>query len=155
MRKGIMGFQCPECGAATAEGRTCREYFDQMLYWENEDPSRDEVHHLMVLCYYLQHPSLYSAEGLAHGRELLADFVARGLTPQEVRRKNREQVASGSRAWSITARPDNTGAYERRIVWTMTAADVVAGGPAEYVENVRQWAEVTHHNISGRGIDPQ
>ena len=146
-----MGFQCPECGAATAEGQTCRDYFDQMLYWENEDPARGIVHHLMVLCYHLQHPGLYSAEGLAHGRELLADFVARGVTPQEARRNNREHVASGNRAWSITARPGNVGAYERPITWTMTAADVVAGGPENYIDKVQAWAEEAYRTLAEGG----
>lgn len=115
-----------------------------MLFWENEDPARGEVHHLMVLCYHLQHPSLYSAEGLAVGRQLLTDFVERGLSPEEVRRDNRERVDSGKRGWSITARPGNHGAYERSIVWTMTAGDVVAGGAEAYCENVRAWALAVH-----------
>ena len=134
-----MSENCPECGAAWDSDRTCPDYFHQMLYWENEDPARGEVHHLMVLCYHLQHPSLYSAEGLAVGRELLADFVGRGLSPQEARSKSRERVASGNRSWSITAREGNRGAYERPIVWTMTAADVVAAGAHRYVEQVGAW----------------
>jgi hypothetical protein len=111
-----------------------------MLFWENEDPARGEVHHLMVLCYHLQHPSLYSAEGLRYARQLLADFVAGGLSPEEARRRNREAVDSGQRDWSITARPGDRGAYERPIVWAMTAGDVVAGGAEDYCKNVREWA---------------
>src|SRR5690606_41591561 len=127
----------------------------QRLYWANEGCARGAVHHLRVLCYHLQHRSLCSAEGLAHGRELLADFVARGLTPQEARRNNREHVAAGNRAWSITARPGNVGAYEHPIVWGMTAADVVAGGPANYVVNTRKWAATTHSDMAQQAIDQQ
>ncbi len=145
--------RCPECGAPWPNDLTCRDHFHQMLYWENEDPTRGEVHHLMVLCYHLQHPSLYSAEGLAHGRALLADFVASGLTPQQARRRNRAKVASGNREWSITARPGNRGAYERPVAWAMTAADVVAGGADRYVDNVRAWAEAAHRNLTEVGID--
>lgn len=148
-----MRFQCPECGGMVADGQTCRDYFDQMLYWENEDPARGVVHHLMVLCYHLQHPSLYSAEGLAVGKQLLVDFVERGLEPQQVHRNNRWRVDSSRRDWSVTARPGNRGIYEQPIVWAMTAADVVAGGAAGYIENVRKWAAITHSDISKPAID--
>ena len=56
---------CSECGETLADGRTCADDFHQLLFWENERPELGEVHHLLVLCYHLQHPSLYSAEGLA------------------------------------------------------------------------------------------
>lgn len=135
-----MSQKCSECSAALADGQMCRDYFHQMLFWEDEDPERWKVHHLMVLCYHLQHPSLYSAQGLTAARGLLADFVGRGLSPEEVRRRNREHVASGKREWPITARPGNRGAYKRPIMWTMTAGDVVAGGAERYCENVKAWA---------------
>lgn len=153
MGHDVMHYQCSECGAEATDDQTCRDYFDQMLYWENEDPARGIVHHLMVLCYHLQHPGLYSAEGLAVGKQLLADFVERGLEPQQVRRNNRGRVDSSRRDWSITARPGNHGAYEQPLVWAMTAADVVAGGPAGYVENVRAWAEATQTDLRRMSID--
>jgi hypothetical protein len=138
---------CPECGAPWPVGQTCQDFFHQFLFWENEEPARGEVHHLMVLCYHLQHPSLYSAEGLAYARGLLADFVERGLTPAEARRRNRELVASGKREWSITARLGNQGAYERPVVWAMTAADVIDAGPDAYRDNVRRWARSIAHSL--------
>ncbi|MCL4875478.1 MAG: hypothetical protein KJ064_02415 [Anaerolineae bacterium] len=128
---------CPECGAA---GGTCQDYFHQLLFWEAEYPAFGEVHHLMVLCYHLQHPSLYSPEGLDAARQLLTAFLERGMTPDEVRRKYRSQVDSGQRTWKIKGNPDSHGAYVQPIQWTMTAADVVAGGAASYCENVRAWA---------------
>jgi hypothetical protein len=131
---------CPACGATHEDGRTCQDDFHQFLFWENEEPARGVVHHLMVLCYHLQHPSLYSREGLAYSRALLADFVERDVSPEEARRRNREVVDSGRRDWSVTARPGNQGAYEQPVQWTMTAADVVAGGANLYVENVKSWA---------------
>jgi len=78
--------RCPECGVQWKDEQTCRDDFDQMLYWESEDAARWAVHHLMVLCYHLQHPSLYSAEGLVAARQLLADFIESGLSPEAVRR---------------------------------------------------------------------
>ena len=139
--------KCPECGAKLEGREVCRDDFDQMLYWENEDPARWEVHHLMVLCYHLQHPNLYSAEGLIWARQLLADFVESGLSSEAVRGRDRSKVASSAREWPITARPGNQGAYEQPVVWTMTARDVVAGGAANYVENVRSWAASVWANI--------
>lgn len=135
-----MSDHCPECGAAWADGRTCADDVHQLLFWENERPELGEVHHLMVLCYHLQHPSLYSAEGLAHARRLLADFVAGGLSPAEVRQRQRAAVDSGQRGWSITGRPGNHGAYERPPLWTMRAQDVVAVGIERYSDSVRRWA---------------
>ena len=132
--------RCPECGAALADGRTCADDFHQLLFWENERPELGEVHHLLVLCYHLQHPSLYSAEGLAHARQLLAEFVTEDLSPQEMRRRQRAAVDSGARRWSVTARPGNQGSYERAMAWTMTVGDVVRGGIDGYKANIRQWA---------------
>ena len=131
---------CSQCSALLPDGRTCTDDFHQFLFWENERPELGEVHHLMVLCYHLQHPSLYSAEGLEHARQLLADFVAGGVSPEEVRRRQRAAVDSGGRGWSVTARPGNYGSYERSPVWQLRAQDVVAGGPDHYLENVRRWA---------------
>ncbi len=142
-----MNTECPECGAVWTEERTCQDYFHQMLFWENEDPALGEAHHLMVLCYHLQHPGLYSAEGLTHARGLLADFVERGLSPAEARRRNRQAVNSGQRDWSVTARPGDHGRYERQPAWTMRAADVVAGGMENYVANVRAWAAQIHQAL--------
>ena len=135
-----MSDHCPECGAAWADGRTCADDFHQLLFWENERPELGEVHHLMVLCYHLQHPSLYSAEGLAHARRLLADFVAGGLSPAEVRQRQRGAVDSGERGWSVTARPGNRGKYERSPTWELRVQNVIAGGPNQYLKNVRLWA---------------
>src|SRR5512145_2930017 len=69
----------PECNAPWQEGQTCQDHFHQMLFWENEHPPLGEVHHLMVLCYHLQHPSLYAPEGLEYAKGLLVDFIERGL----------------------------------------------------------------------------
>ena len=74
--------QCPECGASWEGEQTCQDHFHHMLFWENENPtSGAEVHHLMVLSYYLQHPSLYSPEGLDEARRLLTGFLEGGPPP--------------------------------------------------------------------------
>ena len=81
-------------------------------------------------------------------RKPAPNFIERGLSPADVRRRNREQVASGNRSWSVTARPGNQGAYERPVVWTMTAADIVEGGAEAYCANVRAWARAVYEALA-------
>ncbi|MFN8375399.1 MAG: DUF5946 family protein [Anaerolineae bacterium] len=138
---------CPECGAVWSNGQTCTDHFHQMLFWEAERPELGVVHHLMVLCYHLQHPSLYSPEGLAYGQQLLHDFVVKGISPAEVRQNRKGEVNSKNRQWKVTARPDARGSYDQPVAWKMTAADVVAGGADAYIDNVRLWASLAHDSL--------
>ncbi|MBI1276603.1 MAG: hypothetical protein GC179_00605 [Anaerolineaceae bacterium] len=138
---------CPECGVMWQEGETCETDFHQMLFWEHEESSRWEVHHLMVLCYHLQHPSLYSQDGLANGIGLLTAFVRDGIAPSEIRRRTKEKVNSKNRDWKITARPDSKGAYGHPVIWTMRATDVIARGADHYVESIREWAQSAYDSI--------
>ncbi len=131
---------CPECGATWKDGQTCQDHFHQMLFWENENPGYGEVHHLMVLSYYLQHPSLYSPEGLDNAMHLLADFLDGGVRPEEARQRSRSQVDSHRRTWKIKGTPTSAGSYRHPIPWTMTAVDVTARGAGNYRESVRLWA---------------
>jgi hypothetical protein len=136
---------CPACGAV---GDSCETNFHQMLFWEAERPEFGaEVHHLMVLAYHLQHPHLYSVDGLENARGLLRKFVAEGLSPQEVRKQNAPIVDSGKRKFTITARPDSIGSYAKTPQWTMTAQDVVAAGLEAYCESTRAWAKSIYEDI--------
>lgn len=143
---------CPECSATWSDEGTCQEYFHQMLFWEAEYPRLGEVHHLMVLGYHLQHPSLYSPQGLAEGLRLLDLFVVQGVAPEVVRKQNRERVDSGKRRWKIKASSSSHGGYKQPVVWTMTAADVVAGGAENYSENVRRWAQSILASVRKAGV---
>lgn len=142
--------KCPECGALWTDSLTCLDDFHQMLFWESEDNSLWEVHHLMVLCYHLQHPSLYSPDGLTESMQLLVNFIT-GVTTQEIRRRNRDVLDSGNRKFKITARADSKGAYAHPVEWTMTAGDVVAGGMEQYVANVRVWAQSVYEALQASG----
>ena len=143
-----MASTCPECGAPWKDGQTCQDYFHQMLFWEAENPAYGaEVHHLLVLCYHLQHPSLYSPDGLNEARRLLQEFVERGTSPAEVRRRNRVHVDSGRRDWKITGTPTAHGSYDLPVQWTLTAADVIAGGAEHYCDNVRAWAQAINNTL--------
>jgi hypothetical protein len=101
----------------------------------------------MVLCYYLQHPSLYSPAGLNEAKQLLAEFVERGVSPAEVRQRNRARVDSSRRDWKIKGTADSHGSYEHAAAWKMTAADVVTGGAENYCNNVRIWAHTTNETL--------
>lgn len=114
-----------------------------MLFWEADNPAYGVVHHLMVLCYHLQHPSLYSPEGLNEGKRLLVEFVENGVSTAEIRRRSKNRVDSGKRDWKIKATAASKGAYMNPVEWTMTAADVTAGGSASYCDNVRKWSQST------------
>jgi len=133
--------KCPECETVLSDGKTCQDHFHQMLFWENENPSLGEVHHLMVLCYHLQHPSLYSPQGLNEAQHLLVEFLEKGVTPDEVRKRNHARVDSSKRKWKIKATAASHGSYEHPVQWTMTAGDVAADGANDYCDNVRRWAQ--------------
>lgn len=112
-----------------------------MLVWEHEHPATHyAVHNLLVLCFHLQHPSRYSPDGLRNAKTLLVDFVERGVSTEEIRRRSRDKVDSGKRGWKVTGSPGAQGAYQYPVRWKMTAADVYAGGVDEYVENIQVWA---------------
>ena len=142
--------QCPECGAQQPGGHTCQDDFYQMLYWEAENPANGAVHHLTVLAYHLQHPSLYAPEGLQEAQHLLTEFVERGTTPEQIRQQNHERVDSGKRDWPIKARPGAQGTYTSPVTWTKTAADVVARGEPNYCDSVRAWAQSIHETFKAR-----
>lgn len=134
-------FTCPSCGAVWPSAKqACQEAFHQMLFWENEDPRNGAVHHLAVLCYHLQHPELYSPEGLRYGLGLLVDFVEHGKNPAELLRHSRAQVDSNRRKWKVTAHPGAFGGYPHPVSWSMTTSDVLAGGIENYVESINRWA---------------
>jgi len=134
--------RCADCGASLINGQTCEDHFHQMLFWEAENPVYGaEVHHLLVLCYHLQHPSLYSPAGLNEARRLLVEFVERGTLPVEVRQRNRTRLDSSQRDWKIKGTAASHGWYDHAVAWRMTAADVVAGGSEHYCDNVRLWAQ--------------
>ena len=142
---------CPQCGAQVNNGVT-REYnFHQSLYWENENPQRGEVHHLMVLAYHLQHPSFYSPEGLEHGIQLLVDFIEHGISPQLVLKNNQMAVDSTHRKWNIGAKAGRQAAYKDPVHWKMTIQAVVCAGPDQYIESVQDWSRAIFADLRSSG----
>lgn len=143
--------RCPECGQVwQVEGLTCQDDFHQLLFWENEFPEFGEVHHYMVLCYYMQHPRLYSPQTLASSKKMLADFL-QGTSPSEMRHSLRDEVSSSKRTWKITGTPDAFGQYQNPVTWTMRVHDVVAHGPEGYIERVQAWAQHLYEDLKASG----
>jgi len=142
---------CPECGAGWQDDTTCQDYFHQMLFWESENSGYGEVHHLMVLCYYLQHPGLYSPDGLEVAKKLLKEFVLDGFSPQAARRRMLSEFNSGPDKWKITATEDTKGSYLGQISWQMTAADIIKGGSYSYCENIRVWSQAIMETLKETG----
>lgn len=143
---------CPECGANLTATETCQDRFHQMLGWEAEYGGELlEVHHLAVLCYHLQHPSLYSPEGLAEAKNLLVNFVEKGVSPVEVRQRNRARLSSNKRTWKIKGKPGSQGVYPKPIRWTVTTTGVIAAGPDRYPETVRSWARAVLDDLKTTG----
>jgi len=148
---------CPECGAAWRDNLTCQDHFHQALSWESEYPDKTyAVHHLLVLCYYLQHPHLYSPQGLEGAKQLLAAFVEQQATPQDTRRRQRGVVDSGKRAWKIAGTPASHGAYAQPIHWPITVGDITAGDLDGYIARVQAWARSALEALkaSGNGAAP-
>ncbi len=131
---------CAECGALLEAGQTCQDHFYQMLGWEWEYQLL-EVHHLMVLSYNLQHPSILSPDGLKASITLLRQFLEDGITPQQMRERISSGVDSGTRTYKITATNGAIGGYAHPVSWTMRASDVIRAGADHYYESVRRWAD--------------
>jgi hypothetical protein len=131
---------CPACGADQSDGKTCEDHFHQMLFWENEYPQYTlEVHNFLVTCYYVQHPHLYSPEGLSGAITMLGEFVS-GVTPQQMRDKIRDKVNSSNRTWKIKGTAESHGSYAVPVPWTMFARDITSRPVEDYADNIQAWA---------------
>jgi hypothetical protein len=144
--------QCPECGAVWWDDLTCQDHFHQALSWESEYPDKTyAVHHLLVLCYHLQHPHLYSPQGLEGAKQLLAAFVEEQETPGEMRRHQRATEDSGKRAWKNTGTPSSHGVHARPIHWPITVGDITAGDMDGYIGRVQAWARSAYEALKASG----
>ena len=137
---------CSDCHAVLKDEQTCLDHFHMMGYWELDHQLYD-VHHLMVLSYYLQHPGSLSMEWLANAKMQLVAYLEKGITPQQMRKQLATEVNSSNRTYKIKATPESTAHYEYAIQWTMTALDVVAGSIENYYTNVETWARSILHAL--------
>ena len=133
---------CTECGASLIAGQSCRDSFNQMLAWDFQDPiGAGQLHHLTVLCYNLQHPSVYSPEALEEAKQVLTDFIVNNVSAKQMLAKQRQNFSSKNRDWKIQGTSERFGSYQQKINWTMTAADVVMLGISSYSDSVLKWAK--------------
>lgn len=131
---------CPECGGELKGVESCREYLNEMIKWDFEDfLGVGQVHHLTVISYNLQHPTVFSQKGLEDAKSFLVEFVDKHISFEEQDLRNRARLASSVRDWKITGSEGDYGMYENKLVWTMTSTDVFHGGLENYVENVKKW----------------
>lgn len=143
--------QCPECGAVwTQEGDTCTDHFHVLLAWELEHQLYD-AHHLLVLCFHLQHPSLYSPQTLLSAKQMLVDFCERGVSPQQMREQIANTVDSGVRQHKIKGTPESFGKYDHPITWTMHVSDITRAGIERYYESVYRWADSVLESLRASG----
>jgi hypothetical protein len=143
---------CPACGADWSDGKTCEDHFHQMLFWENEYPELTlEVHNLLVTNYYIQHPHLYSPQGLANAILMLGEFLS-GVTPQEMRAKMRDEVNSSNRKFKITGTPESHGSYPVPIAWTMFPRDITSQPVENYKDNIRAWSHSMYEALKQAGV---
>ena len=113
---------CPECGAAVADGSTCRAMFDALLAHEYEFPaSFGAVHHLTVAAYYLQHPRGFSRMAIDGWRTIVAESLDALATPAEFLRRARARSRERAKVREPGAEPP--AGWPRS--WPMTVADVV------------------------------
>jgi hypothetical protein len=130
---------CPECGAPLAPGRSCRDYFHDLLALEAEVPGAagEEPHFLAVASYNLQHPSGFLPDALLGLRRAVADVLAGRATVADVRRQVRAATDGSTR---VRRRGDGTVSGFSAPAWTMTVRDVSEVAPEQYAERVRAWA---------------
>jgi len=146
---------CNDCGAELAEGKSCEDYFHELLAVESQVPgSAGELPHFFaVASYNLQHPSAFMPAALAGLRRSLADILA-GRAKLDDARKRASHEAEGStrvlRRDGVDLSPQDDAllaTWPRQ--WPMTVRDVCGVSPEQYVERVRLWAMSVSNALGG------
>jgi hypothetical protein len=142
-RSCSMAHLCPECGAPTPEGSSCRDQFHALLLLEAEIPGGPGAlpHFYAVASYGLQHPDSmnYTAAALAGLRASLADVLDGRATLDEIGHRTRRALDGPVR---VTRRRGDAVVPWLRGRWPMTDADVltVDRDADTYGERVARWA---------------
>ena len=119
-----------------------------MIAWDFADFSGvGQVHHLTVLCYYLQHPSHYSQEGLQHAIDILKKVIENNLSDKELYQLESDTFSSAERTWKVAGTENDHGKYSHNMHWMITVSSVVKDGIFRYPEHVREWAHAIHKDL--------
>ena len=129
---------CPQCGAISADGKTCKDKYGEILALEFEDPAVfGAVHHITVACYNLQHPDYFSDEAREWMRTALHRVVEEGLPPADMLKNVRKRAGEGMKVRRRTAPESPPG----RIAWSMTVMAVRTDSAEVYIEDIKAWAK--------------
>jgi len=135
---------CDQCGARYDDGADCESCFHALLAYENErPPAFGAVHHLTVAAYYLQHPTGYTHESLAHWRELISKSLDGGASVRQLRELSGKRFAGSKRVRAEGMAPPNwwPRAWPTTIQAVFTPdTDVDVD---TYVDRARAWAAET------------
>src|ERR671920_2146456 len=97
---------CADCGAAIADGESCRGMFEQLLAYEHAFPEAfGAVHHLTVAVYSLQHPRGYSRDAIRMWRVIIGDALDGNATTADFLQQARTQFGGGVRVREPGAEP--------------------------------------------------
>lgn len=134
---------CLHCGAQHTE--TCEENFHTLLFWEMDGGLFAE-HHLLVLCYQLQHPYMLTQSALEVAQDKLKQVLDGQLSVNEFREQMQKQAKN--RDYKIKGTESSHAIYPEPIHWQMTLAEVVDAGIHNYYASVRQWAKSIHEDLA-------
>lgn len=148
-----MEVTCAECGTELQGVLRCQEYFERMLAWDFSDfAGVGQVHHLMVLCYYLQHPSHYSPEGLTHAIQILKKVIEESFTDRDLYQEESAVFSSTNRTWNVSGTEESHGTYVTKIPWSMTVSAVVKEGISQYPTKVKEWAQTIYTDCQNANL---
>lgn len=133
----IRRITCPECGASSLDGLDCQGMLGFLLAWEWQDPELLSVHFLTVSSYQLQHPASLTDDAVCGLQTAVARFLDGEVTTVQIR-------VQTARAYDGAARVRRRASDIQPCLraWSMTVADVYAGGQAGAAARVRAWAQV-------------
>ncbi|QLY29971.1 DUF5946 family protein [Nocardia huaxiensis] len=135
--------RCPECGGVLPPSGVCADRIPELLEIEAQvlDGSEDSLraHFYAIATYQVQHPSRMTPQATAGMRAALTRMARNPFPISDLRREIRRDF----RAVKVTnPNPEDRSGVDSRwpCDWPITAADIVARPPSEYVAAVTEWA---------------
>ena len=145
-----VGESCGECGAPLDPGRSCRDYFNDLLALEWRVPGGpgDRAHFLAVASYNLQHPLQFTPDMVTGLRETFGDVLSGRATVADALARARAETDGPTRVLRNAADP------AIRIAgwpthWPMTVRDVCDAPVSSYLERLQAWATSVNSAFSG------